>query len=140
MLSRERNETLTRFGAGTPMGELLRRYWWPVAFSADQQQIVSTSLDGTIRYWDRTTGRWLATSAMTGSGYWLTVTESGLFAASSASDKILRFVRDYDVVPASELRDQLDRPDLVNELLTGDPKGRYRAAAQKLNLDEAVSS
>jgi 5,5'-dehydrodivanillate O-demethylase len=35
MLSRERNETLTRFGAGTPMGELLRRYWWPVAFSAD---------------------------------------------------------------------------------------------------------
>lgn len=35
MLSRERNETLTRFGAGTPMGELMRRYWWPIAFSAD---------------------------------------------------------------------------------------------------------
>src|SRR5262249_26831422 len=35
MLSRERNETLTRFGAGTPMGTLLRRYWWPVAFAVD---------------------------------------------------------------------------------------------------------
>ncbi|GLZ30783.1 phenoxybenzoate dioxygenase [Lentzea sp. NBRC 105346] len=34
MLSVERNETLTRFGAGTPMGELLRRYWWPVAISS----------------------------------------------------------------------------------------------------------
>jgi 5,5'-dehydrodivanillate O-demethylase len=35
MLSRERDETLTRFGADRPMGALLRRYWWPVAFSAD---------------------------------------------------------------------------------------------------------
>lgn len=35
MLSKERNETLTRLGPGTPMGELLRRYWWPVAFSTD---------------------------------------------------------------------------------------------------------
>ncbi|HEY2385090.1 MAG TPA: aromatic ring-hydroxylating dioxygenase subunit alpha [Terriglobia bacterium] len=31
MLSREDNERLTRVGPGTPMGELLRRYWMPVA-------------------------------------------------------------------------------------------------------------
>ncbi len=35
MLSAERNEQLTRVGPGTPMGALLRRYWWPVAFTAD---------------------------------------------------------------------------------------------------------
>lgn len=29
----EENELLTRVGAGTPMGELLRRYWWPIAGS-----------------------------------------------------------------------------------------------------------
>jgi len=33
MLSREENELLTRIGPGTPMGELLRRYWIPAAFS-----------------------------------------------------------------------------------------------------------
>jgi 5,5'-dehydrodivanillate O-demethylase len=33
MLSREENELLTRVGAGTPAGEMLRRYWWPVGFS-----------------------------------------------------------------------------------------------------------
>ena len=33
MLSKEENEFLTRVGAGTPAGEMLRRYWWPVAFS-----------------------------------------------------------------------------------------------------------
>jgi 5,5'-dehydrodivanillate O-demethylase oxygenase subunit len=31
MLSQEKNERLTAVGPGTPMGNLLRRYWWPVA-------------------------------------------------------------------------------------------------------------
>jgi 5,5'-dehydrodivanillate O-demethylase len=35
MLSREENERLTRVEAGTPAGEMLRRYWWPIAFSQD---------------------------------------------------------------------------------------------------------
>ena len=26
----EENVLLTQTGAGTPMGELLRRYWWPI--------------------------------------------------------------------------------------------------------------
>ena len=29
MLSREDNERLVRVGPGTPMGELMRRYWQP---------------------------------------------------------------------------------------------------------------
>ena len=34
MLSQEMNDRLTRVGAGTPMGGLMRRYWHPVAASA----------------------------------------------------------------------------------------------------------
>ncbi len=33
MLSKRDNERLTRVGPGTPMGELMRRYWLPAAFS-----------------------------------------------------------------------------------------------------------
>jgi 5,5'-dehydrodivanillate O-demethylase oxygenase subunit len=33
--TKEQNEILTRVGRSTPMGELLRRYWWPVGFSDD---------------------------------------------------------------------------------------------------------
>jgi 5,5'-dehydrodivanillate O-demethylase len=33
MLSKEENDLLTRVGPGTPAGEMLRRYWWPVGFS-----------------------------------------------------------------------------------------------------------
>src|SRR4051812_21042838 len=31
MLTSEQNQRLTQVGPGTPSGELLRRYWWPVA-------------------------------------------------------------------------------------------------------------
>ncbi len=35
MLTKEQNETLTRVGAGTPGGELLRRYWHPIAIAQE---------------------------------------------------------------------------------------------------------
>src|SRR5262245_60551594 len=35
MLSIEENELLTRVGPGTAAGEMLRCYWWPVAFSEE---------------------------------------------------------------------------------------------------------
>jgi 5,5'-dehydrodivanillate O-demethylase oxygenase subunit len=35
MLSVEENKMLTEVGKGTPMGDVLRFYWYPVAFSAD---------------------------------------------------------------------------------------------------------
>jgi 5,5'-dehydrodivanillate O-demethylase len=41
MLTAERNELLTRVGPGTAMGDLLRRYWWPVATAADLEVIPS---------------------------------------------------------------------------------------------------
>src|SRR5712692_7538455 len=34
-ITKDLNERLTRVGPGTPMGELLRRYWWPVAASSE---------------------------------------------------------------------------------------------------------
>jgi 5,5'-dehydrodivanillate O-demethylase len=35
MLTREENELLTRIGPGTPAGELLRRYWHPIAVARE---------------------------------------------------------------------------------------------------------
>lgn len=35
MLTKEQNERLTRVGPGTPMGTLMRRYWHPIATSAE---------------------------------------------------------------------------------------------------------
>lgn len=35
MLTREENELICRTGAGTPMGELFRRFWLPAALASD---------------------------------------------------------------------------------------------------------
>ena len=38
MLTVEQNEEFTRVGPGTPMGDLLRHYWYPVCFTRDLDQ------------------------------------------------------------------------------------------------------
>ncbi len=38
MLSEERNRTLTETGAGTPMGELMRLYWQPIAAVSELEE------------------------------------------------------------------------------------------------------
>ena len=38
MLTAQQNTELTRVGPGTPMGELLRRYWYPVAFTRELEE------------------------------------------------------------------------------------------------------
>jgi 5,5'-dehydrodivanillate O-demethylase oxygenase subunit len=38
IVSAEENRMLTSTGAGTPMGEVLRRYWWPVAISDELKE------------------------------------------------------------------------------------------------------
>lgn len=35
MISKEENELLCRTGPGTPMGELFRRFWLPIALSRE---------------------------------------------------------------------------------------------------------
>ena len=35
MLDNQTNDFLTKVGPGTPCGELLRRYWHPIAFSSE---------------------------------------------------------------------------------------------------------
>ena len=40
MLTVKENERLTRVGPGTPMGELMRRYWQPIGAAAELEQRV----------------------------------------------------------------------------------------------------
>jgi len=35
---KSRWDVLTKTGAGTPMGDLLRRYWWPIAGASELEK------------------------------------------------------------------------------------------------------
>ena len=57
MLSVKENERLTRVGPGTPMGELMRRYWHPIAASKELQENPTKSVrllgESLVLYRDR---------------------------------------------------------------------------------------
>jgi hypothetical protein len=110
-----------------------------VGFSANDEWIVSASYDGTIRYWDRDTGKWVATFTAAADGRWMMITESGLFAGSSDNDELINVIRGLDTFSVAQFRQELYRPDLVKQLLTGDPERRYRDAAKKLSLETILN-
>src|SRR5215475_173980 len=51
MLTKEENERLTRVGQGTPAGEVLRRYWYPVGVGSELTEETPTQL---VRILDET--------------------------------------------------------------------------------------
>jgi WD40 repeat protein len=113
---------------------------YALAFTADDRLLVSGSRDGTIAYWNPANGKRMATSLGSASGGWLTLTEAGFYAGSDGSDAFIALVRGNIAVPAARVRAQLLRPDLVAQLLKGDPDGRYRDAARKLDLSAVLKS
>jgi WD40 repeat protein len=109
-----------------------------LAFSPDDRFIISGGLDGTVRYWDRASGKWMATFATNPDGRWIVMTESGYYAGSPDGGDLFNLARGFQVAPIGQqpLKEMLYRPELVEELLKGDPHGRYRKAARQLDLEQ----
>lgn len=106
---------------------------YALAFSADDRLIVSGSLDGTIQYWDRASGRLMATAMSSASDGWLVLSESGLYAGSEGSDNAVAIVNGNKAVAAAQAGTALRNPALIEDLLKGDGN-RYRDGARKLDL------
>ncbi len=111
-----------------------------VAFSPDRRLVFSGSHDGTIRIWDLAKGQELARMMAASDGEWLTMTPKGFFSASPRGDELLSVVRGLDSYSVLQFYEHLARPDLVAELLKGDLEGRYRSAANVLNLETILDS
>ena len=111
-----------------------------IAFSPDGRTVVAASRDNTARIWDAATGRKLATLVKLVDGSWLQLTPAGFFDGSEDGIGNLKLVRGLDLLPLERISHVLHRPDLVAEAMAGDPEGRYAAAGDGLDLEEAVAS
>ena len=104
-----------------------------MTFSANDKYIVSGSLDGTIQYWDRNTGKPVATAVAGPNGKWIVLTDAGFYAGSEGSDDAVNVVRSTGVAQGAAVAKILSRPDLVEALLKGDA-AKLQEAAKKLDL------
>jgi WD40 repeat protein/uncharacterized caspase-like protein len=110
-----------------------------VAFTADEKGVISGSNDGTARVWDTTTGEQLA-MLLTAKDEWLVITPEGFFDASPKGAEMLAVVRGLQVFGIDQFYQELYRPDLVREKLAGDPDGKVKTAAARLDLGKLVDS
>lgn len=109
-------------------------------FSPNSNRLVSVSLDATSRIWDSETGALLATFIGSGQKDWITITPEGFFAGTRKGADLLSIARGLDLYSMDQFYQTLYRPDLVREKLAGDPDGKVRAAAAKIDLDKIIDS
>ena len=144
LLSGSDDTTVKLWDAAT--GQLIRTFEGhsasvrSVAFSPDEKRVISGSYDTTARVWDAATGELLAIllTAKTTSG--LPSRRKGFFDASPKGAEMLTVVRGLEVFSIDQFYQALYRPDLVREKLAGDPDGKVRDAAAKLDLAKLVDS
>jgi WD40 repeat protein len=111
-----------------------------IAFSGEGRRLVTVDNAGVIRHWNRTTGALLVTVFPFGDGEWLRLTPEGFFDASPNAAANLSVVRGLDVTGIDQVYQSLYRPELVREKLSGDPDGRVKLAAGKLDLNQVIAS
>jgi WD40 repeat protein/uncharacterized caspase-like protein/uncharacterized protein YecT (DUF1311 family) len=110
-------------------------------FADDAPQIVSLRDDGTIQHWDARTGALIATRMQLGNGEWVVTTPEGFFDTSSPTAAAnLSVVKGLQVFSIDQFYNALYRPDLVREKLAGDPSGKVRDAAAKLDFDKVIAT
>lgn len=118
-----------------------RSYVHSVAFFPDSKRIISGGGDGTMRIWDAQTGDELAAMMVTRSNVQFTWTPKGFFIASRRDTKnSLSIKRGITSVGIGQVQQSLYNPDLVREVLAGDPDGEVRRAAEVMNLDKVLDS
>ncbi|MEZ5842775.1 MAG: hypothetical protein R3D27_03475 [Hyphomicrobiaceae bacterium] len=111
-----------------------------VAFTSGDRVIVSASYDGTVRHWDRRTGRQLATSSLDRTRNWAMLTSDGFIASSSSRTDVLGVIKGLEHTSLEEVHHALYAPDLVREVLAGDPRGEAATAATAMNLEKVLAS
>jgi WD40 repeat protein len=111
-----------------------------VAFAPGEKRVISGSNDTTARIWDAATGEQLVLLLTANGDEWLAITPEGFFDASPKGAEMLTVVRGLEVYSIEQFYQTLYRPDLVREKLAGDPNGKVREAAARLDLAKLVES
>ncbi|MEH2567739.1 putative caspase-like protein [Bradyrhizobium sp. AZCC 2289] len=140
--SMDHTSRLWEVATGNQIRQIMHAAWVESAvFSPDGQTVLSGIGDGTTDVWNIAADRQRATMIGYDDNTWLTITPEGFFDASSPkAAQNLSIVRGLEVSSVDQVYNALYRPDLVREKLAGDPDGKVKAAAAKLDLNKVMAS
>ncbi|MGY2995051.1 caspase family protein [Mesorhizobium sp. URHB0026] len=112
-----------------------------IRFSEDGNRLLVLGSDGYLRVYDAGGGTLLSSTLVFEDGEWLTLTPQGFFVASAhGADGLVIRLGGLKTASLGAAFQALYRPDLVAEALKGDPDGKVKDAAAKLDLAKVVGS
>lgn len=112
-----------------------------IRFSEDGGRLLVQGSDGYLRVYDVASGTLLSSTLVFEDGEWLTLTPQGFFVASAhGADGLVIRLGGLKTASLGAAFQALYRPDLVAEALKGDPDGKVKDAAAKLDLAKVVGS
>jgi WD40 repeat protein len=127
--------------SGTLVSTLQASAWTPLGFEFSKEKRLVLSRNPVAQIWEVATGRLLVSNINFSNGEWISISPEGFFDASSPkAAQNLNVVRGLEVSSIDQVYNALYRPDLVREKLAGDPDGKVKAAAAKLDLDKVMAS
>lgn len=112
-----------------------------LALSPDGARAGVITMTGDIAYYDVSSGQPVGFTTAFRDGEWVTRTSDGFFDGTPAARRRLVIRTSANVVtPLDNAFDTLFRPDLVRERLAGDPDGKVKTAAARLDLVKVFAS
>jgi WD40 repeat protein/uncharacterized caspase-like protein len=127
---------------GSAISTLQNSAWAPSDFAISRDGLLVASTSPVLQLWEARSGRLLMSSINFPDKSWVTITPEGFFDASDTGSgaRNLNVVRGLEVSSIDQVYNALYRPDLVREKLAGDPDGKVKAAAAKLDLNKVMAS
>jgi WD40 repeat protein len=111
-----------------------------LSFTPDGRWLVSSSYDGSIRYWYPATGQLAATAQMDNQGRWSIVTTQGFVAGSPEVAASLSVVNGMTATRLDQAWRALYHPDLVRDFIAGDPAGEVIRALRSIDIPKVLAS
>ncbi len=110
-----------------------------VGFSQNEDKVITSSLDNTIKIWDLKTAEEIVTMISMDSLNWIVTTPNGLFDASPSAMNNIYYVQGTEIIDLEQLKERYYEPGLLKQVMNSEPLREVKAFGDTLSLFPSVN-